>query len=336
MELNVVVWGLGRHATKNILPAIEASPELKLHGVCSRNADIVTAACRKYACAGWNDPDRLLRDPRVDVVYLATPIGLHAAQGQSVLSAGKHLWCEKPLAEGADQVEALVALARANGLTLAEGFMYLHHPQFAVLQQAVGSGRLGRVRTVTCRFGIPALQHPGFRLSPELGGGAFLDVGVYPISAMIALFPGADPKIAFAEIVTAPGSPVDCEGRALLCYPDGCSGMLEWRTGAAYRNEIDIWGDEGSMSSERIFSKQVDHVPQLRFLDVQGEARCESVEPANHFVRMLSAFQRLVEDGDRAERERVIIARRARLVSAIRDQAQERSGRGGRVEACDA
>jgi NDP-hexose-3-ketoreductase len=320
-ELNVVVWGLGPHATKNILPAIDAVPELNLYGVCSRNRDVVAAACHEYGCVGWSESDRLLGDPRVDAVYLATPIGLHASHGHSVLSAGKHLWCEKPLAEGPDQVEHLVALARAEGLTLGEGFMYLHHPQFEALRRTVESGRLGQVHTVTCRFGIPALERPGFRLSPELGGGAFLDVGIYPISAMVALFP-ADPTVVFAEIATTAGSPVDTDGRALLRYSDGCSGTVEWRTGVAYRNEIDVWGAEGSVSSERIFSKPADHVPQLRFLDLHGTARYEWVEAANHFVRMLSSFRRLVEDENRAERERELIARRARLVGAIRDYSQ--------------
>lgn len=331
-DLNIAVWGLGPHARRNILPAVTTVPGLHLYGLCSRNDDIVAQDCRQYDCVGWTDPDLLLNDPEVDIVYLATPIGLHPGQGQAVLAVGKHLWCEKPLGDGRSEVEPLVALSRSMGVTLGEGFMYLHHPQFQMLERVIESGRLGRAEAVTCRFGIPALDRPGFRLDPRLGGGAFLDVGVYPISALQALFPADDPEVCFAEIVTAQGSPVDTHGRAVLRYQSGASGLLEWRTGAAYRNEIDIWGTEGSVSSERIFSKPADHVPQFRFLDARGTAQYDYGEPANHFVCMFSAFRRLIEDEDLAERERVLIARRARLVGAIRDHCDERNDRGGQLD----
>ncbi len=332
IELNVAVWGLGPHAIKNILPAVASLPGLRLYGVCSRSTDVVAAVSQQYACVGWSDPEELLGDARVDVVYLVTPIGLHAVQGRAVLAAGKHLWCEKPLAERPDQVEPLVALSRDRRLTLAEGFMYLHHPQFEALQALVRSS-LGQVHTVTCRFGIPTLVRPGFRINRGLGGGAFLDVGAYPISAMVALFSTEEPCVAFAEICTPPGSPVDTDGRAIFRYPDGCSGVLEWRTGTAYRNEIDVWGTQGSVYSERIFSKPADYAPKLRVLDAQGNARYDSVEMANHFLRMFSAFRGFVENEEGAEEERTLIERRARLVGAVQDYCKQGSESSGKVEA---
>lgn len=329
-DFNIAVWGLGPHAVKNLLPAISAVSGLHLYGVCSRNADVVNAMSDQYSCRGWTDADKLLANPTVDAVFLSTPAGLHVAQGKSVLNAGKHLWCDKPLAGSFDEAEVLIALSQSEGVTLAEGFMYLHHPQLADLKRLVASGQLGEVNTVTCRFGIPPLARPGYRNRPELGGGAFLDVGVYPISAAVALFPTLDFTVIFAEILSEPGSPVDTEGRAVL-RPQGTAGsaLVEWRTGCAYRNEIDIWGTEGSVFTERLFSKPADYVPSFRILDTRGVARYASSTAADHFALMFGAFLRLVGNDRLAELERDSIARRARLVGTIHDYCLKRSSGNG-------
>ena len=265
----------------------------------------------------------MLADERVDVVYVATPIALHAAQVRQALEAGKHAWCEKPLAAPAEQAASLAALSRAKGRTLAEGFMYLYHPQFRLLRQIVDSGRLGVVQSATCRFGIPPLADPRFRSDPTLGGGAFLDVGSYPVSAVVGLFPDSDPRVSFSEILRADGSPVDTEGRAVLRYDSGAAATLEWRFNSAYRNEIEIWGAAGSVHTERVFSKPADHVPRFRFLDQQGMESHESADAADHFVLMFAAFRSLVDDAVAADTERSIVVRRARLLDTIRRTANE-------------
>ena len=126
----IAVWGLGRHAISNILPVLSSMEEIALHGVCSRTETVVNECAKKWDCLGWIDPAQMLVDQSVDIVYLATPIGLHASQGRQVLEAGKHLWCEKPLTCDLADAQMLVQLAKKKGLTLAEGFMYLDHPQF--------------------------------------------------------------------------------------------------------------------------------------------------------------------------------------------------------------
>ena len=323
-DVQLAVWGLGTHAIKNILPAVRLSRGLKLVGVCSRNATVVAEVAEQFGCKRWTSPTEMLRDPDVDVVYLATPIALHAAQGEMVLSAGKHFWCEKPIAASLEQAESLLELSRARSVTIAEGFMYLYHPQFTYLQRLVSSGTLGRIHTVSCRFGIPALKHPGFRVDPALGGGAFLDVGSYPISATASLITGSDPEVLMAEIVVMRGSPVDTAGRAVLRYENDVRVVLEWANDCAYRNEIDLWGTSGSVSTERVFSKSADYRPQFRCLDVRGAESYQAGVAANHFVMMLESFGALIDDPVRAECEREAIVHRVRLSDAIRNKSTRR------------
>lgn len=320
-ELGVAVWGLGAHATKNILPALAATPGIRIAGVCSRNPSVVAAASEQYLCSAWTKAEPMLQNPEVDAVFVATPIGLHFAHGRSVLDSRKHLWCEKPIVESPNQAEDLIRLSREHSVVLAEAFMHLYHPQFRRLHAIAESGRLGSLRSLSCRFGIPHLERPTFRLDPTLGGGAFLDVGSYPISIVAALFPSREPRISYAEILTASGSAVDTGGWAVLKCDGDVTANLEWRTGCSYRNEIDLWGTEGSVTTDRIFSKAADYVPVFRFRDVHGREQIENGEAANHFVQMFTTFRHLVEDAAAAESERRSIALRAQLLGGIRRAA---------------
>ncbi len=328
-DLNVVVWGLGPHAIKNILPALDAARGVRLFGVFSRNAQIVAWACERYGCVKWQTSEQMLSDPSVDVVFLATPTGLHARDGMAALSAGKHLWCEKPATGSREQTRALIEKSIERGVTLTEGLMYLYHPQFEYLLDAWKSGALGRVHTISCRFGIPPLDRPSFRTDPDLGGSALLDVGSYPVSALTALFPQGATEVLFSEISTVPGSRVDTSGLAVLRCPGGVTAVLEWRTDAAYRSDIDLWGTEGSISTERVFSKPSDHVPRYRFLDRHGRECLREGQVANAFVNMCEAFRGFVTDQEMAESERRVIARRARLIDSIRNGSQRGGGADG-------
>lgn len=317
---HVVVWGLGLHAIKNILPALKLCSDIRLYGVCSRNQETVSKSVAEYGCIGWAEPIAMLADPQVEVVYLATPIGLHAENGRAALLAGKHLWCEKPLANSLEDSMDLVDLSRRRGLTLAEGFMYLYHPQFLYVRTIIESAELGDLQTIICRFGIPPLERPGFRNDAKLGGGAFWDVGSYLISAMVSLFPGVEPDVLLSEIATVPGQTVDSSGRAVFRYRSHDKSVyayLEWGTQRAYRNEIDVWGEKGSVVSERFFSKPADYVPRFRFLNKNGSECVKVGESGNHFVAMFDAFSKLLLDSVGAENERILIKRRAQLMAKI-------------------
>ena len=95
-KIKLVIWGLGRHANKRILPAIEHSKTVELLGICTRNQTSGKEEAKKRGCKYFFSIDEMLSDPNVQTIFLCTPTGLHFSQGKSVLQAGKHLWCEKP------------------------------------------------------------------------------------------------------------------------------------------------------------------------------------------------------------------------------------------------
>lgn len=320
-RLRVAVWGLGRHAIDKILPAVAASDGLEIHGVCSRNPTTVASSAATWGCLGWTDPRQMLSDAAVDIVYVSTPIGLHYEHGKAVLLSGKHLWCEKTLTSRAADTVALLELSRQKGLAVCEGHMYLYHPQFLFVKKQLSEGRLGNVLSVTCRFGIPRMEHPGFRSDPALGGGALLDVGCYPISAIQALFPEETQDIRYSMASWSDASSVDTDGHAVLELSSGAVANLEWRTNSAYRNDLDIWGSQGSLFTDKIFSKPPTHVPTFRLRDGHGVETVAHTEPSNHYVRMMEAFHWFVDDHDALEVERRAIARRAETIEQIRSNA---------------
>jgi predicted dehydrogenase len=300
-----------------ILPAVVDSAGLELYGVCSRNPKSVADSSRVWSCLGWTEPEAMLRDPQVDIVYVATPIGLHAEHGRAALSAGKHFWGEKALTSRLHDTMELLELSQRLGLSVCEGHMYLHHPLFLRLARYLSDGLIGRVRSIWCGFGIPRMAHPGFRSDPMLGGGALFDVGCYPISAIQALFPDATQTVKYSRMLWRDGATVDTDGYCVIELSNGAEATLEWRINSAYRNEIEIWGEVGTLYCDKFFSKPAAYIPSLRFRDSQGLETVEYAQAANHFVRMLEAFRRSIDDRHAMESERRMIARRAEALDQV-------------------
>lgn len=125
----------------------------------------------------------LVADPDVDVVYISTPHPLHHEQALEAIAAGKHVLIEKPIAMSAQEARSIIDAGRAAGVLVQEAMWTRYLPQSDVIRQVLADGLLGDVRLVRADFGFTFLFDPDHRLyAPELGGGALLDAGVYPIS----------------------------------------------------------------------------------------------------------------------------------------------------------
>ena len=287
-KMRLAMWGVGEHARRNILPALGGCERVELHGLFDVDGDAKAAAAAEWGARAYRNPAELLADGDVDVVYVAVPTGLHAEVGEQVLDASRHLWCEKPLCSNWDDWRRLVELGRSKRVAVFECFMFPHHAQFRQIQHHMAAGTIGRIWSVTARFGFPPLKPENFRYHKELGGGALLDAAGYPLCAARVLLGRAD--VIGAVIEHEPGFEVDTSGSALLRSPDGAHAHLEWGFGRAYRNEIEVWGEAGSLTAGRAFSKPPTLETTLRFRMQDGDEIEETVEPCNHFTVMFDAF----------------------------------------------
>ena len=181
--LNIGILGCANIA-RQFTAAVQHSPAVRVVAAASRTIDTAAAFAKSLGIARHHGSyEALLADAAIDVIYLPLPNSLHAEWAVKALEAGKHVLCEKPLALGRAEAEAMFAAARASGVMLLEGFPYYFQPQTGDMLALLHGGAIGEVRSVQACFGF-MLQNPqgNIRLQPELGGGALLDAGSYPLS----------------------------------------------------------------------------------------------------------------------------------------------------------
>lgn len=295
MTYKVAVWGLGNHSIKNILPSIQEAKNLDLHGVFSRNLKTVQNCCQEFNCVSWESSDSMLKDLEVDIVFVSTPPGLHFNQGKEVLLAGKHFFCEKPITTNLPDLESLFELAAQRNLCVFEALMYIHHPHFKALEDCINKKVLGSIESLQCSFTLPKLSSPGFRFNPSMGGSAILDLGIYPLSIVINLFTNKKIEILSSSIQGMKNSSVDIGGEVRLRLEDGTLCDLDWSYDKTYKNQISIYGDKGSLFTEKIFSKDSYFIPNLEF-DILGNKSNINTKPENHFKLMLELFSDIISN----------------------------------------
>jgi NDP-hexose-3-ketoreductase len=296
-KIRVGLWGLGEHARRNLLPAFRDSSRTQLGGVTTLEPPVLAKVAKEEGVEAYDDPGGMLEADEIQAVYLAVPNALHHEIGVRVLEAGKHLWCEKPLAVTHEERMSLLSLGERKGLGVLECTMFQDHPQFQRILSIVTSGQLGRVRSVSARFGFPHLSPTDFRYRPEMGGGALLDAAFYPISAARLLLP-SPLRVVGSRILREEPYQVDTRGAALLAAPGGVNAFLEWGFGMAYRNEVEVWGEDGSLFAGRVFSKPSSLVTTVRIVKQSGGVEEAEIEATNHFTGMLDRFARITLEGD--------------------------------------
>ena len=316
---NIVIWGLGGHAIKNIIPAIVSSNYLNLYGIYTRNHEVLVEHSKKFNCLKYESEESMLEDDDIDIIFLSTPIGLHAKHGIKVLESEKHLWCEKPLTSDLLDTQELISLSKQNQLMVAEGFMYLHHPHFNAVKSFIYDQLQYGMISINIKFGIPFLDNPGFRMTKQLAGGAYWDVGTYPISAILSLFPESKLEVLSSEIRSEKDFEVDISGNARILIDSIHNISIEWGIGTSYRNEIDIWGKNESLFTDKIFSKPRQYFPELEIRDKKGVKKSIKLDANDHFELMLDDFYKTLDDDSLMSKKRDEILARSLIFNKIRN-----------------
>jgi hypothetical protein len=118
-------------------------------------------------------------------------------------------------------------------------------------------------------------------------------------------------------VLTKETSSVDTEGRAVLRFSKGTTVYLEWGIGLAYKNEIDLWAEDGSFFTEKIFSKPKEYIPQYKIRDLNGNESLEYGEQSEQFMEMFYNFVAIMSSKQKITAERELILKRAELMNDI-------------------
>lgn len=190
--LKVGIIGAGAIAQK-FSDAIRHVSGYELFWVCSAREESANRFAEKNQIAyRTTSVDELLAQD-IDFVYVATPNHLHYEYTKKALTAGKHVLCEKPITIYAEQAAELMELSRKTRCLLAEGLWTKALPFYQHLRQLLAKGVIGDVHAITADYFFTAPVDPNHRLfSPEMGGGALLDIGIYEI-VLCGMILGLDP-----------------------------------------------------------------------------------------------------------------------------------------------
>ncbi|MDP9693105.1 UNVERIFIED_ORG: putative dehydrogenase [Arthrobacter globiformis] len=220
-----------------------------VQAVGSRTLESGRRFAEKFAIPTAHDSyEALVADPDVDIVYIATPHPFHHANALLALKAGKHVLVEKAFTINAREAQELVALAESRGLVVLEAMWSRFLPHMIRLREVIQEGTLGEVRKVVASHNQNLPKDPAHRLNdPALGGGALLDLGVYPVSFVFDIL-GAPERIRASAAMTATG--VDRQTAAIFEYPDGQQAILDCALDTASNNRASIIRTEGWIDIE--------------------------------------------------------------------------------------
>ena len=217
------------------------------------DAEVVAVGSRRQATADdfaerFDVPGRhssypaLVEDPDVDAVYVSTPHPGHFAASMLAIEAGKAVLCEKPFTRNAAEAAELVDAARDRGVFLMEAMWTRFLPHVVRVRELLTEGVLGDVRTVQADHGQWFRHDPEHRLlNPALGGGALLDLGVYPVSFASMVL---GPPTRVAAVSAAASTGVDAQTSMLLEHSGGRHAVLTTTLQARSPNRAAIVGTD--------------------------------------------------------------------------------------------
>lgn len=247
--LRIGVLGCANIA-RQFIRDVKPSKAVRVVVVASRNPETAKAFAAEQGVARFHGSyEALLADTDVDAIYLPLPNSLHAEWAMAAARSGKHVLCEKPLALSASDARAMFAEAKKHGVMLLEGYPWWFQPQTRELQRLLQGGVIGDVRSVQASFGFNLGNQPtNIRMKPEMGGGALLDAGSYPLS-LIRLVMGEAPANVSAQANWS-GTGVDISLTATLSYANGRRAQLSCAMDTAYHRRATIMGSQGTIETE--------------------------------------------------------------------------------------
>lgn len=234
------VTALGRHTTQDVV-AVGSRSLAKAQAFATAHG--IPTAHGSY--------EALVADDRVDVVYIASPQSRHMDDALLAIAAGKHVLVEKPFALDAAQARRVVDAARAKGVFCMEAMWAKFLPHWAAVRETVASGLIGEVTTLRAEHDQWFPWDPTFRLfNPDLGGGALLELGIYPLTLAVDLL--GFPTSAHAHgTVTSTG--VDGQETIVLQHVGGAQTTVHTSVLGAGENAASIIGTRGRVDIDGWF-----------------------------------------------------------------------------------
>jgi len=245
------ILGLGRIAHK-FAEGLKSVNNATLFAVGSRSFEKAEKFARQYKAVNkYGSYAELTNDPEIDIIYIATPHNLHYENTIMCLKKKKAVLCEKPFAMNSWQVKEMIDCAKENNVFLMEAMWTKFLPHINKTIEIILSGDIGKPKILFADFGFKPEFNPQGRLfNKKLGGGAILDIGIYPIFLSLLLF-GKPEKIT--AIANFGKTDVDESCGIVFTYNDGKMAVLHTTIVSDTYTEAQIFGSKGSIKLCRMW-----------------------------------------------------------------------------------
>ncbi|HIU74322.1 MAG TPA: Gfo/Idh/MocA family oxidoreductase [Candidatus Pelethocola excrementipullorum] len=291
--MKVGIIGAGHIACKMAVALNGLDDTVAAYGVASRDLAKAEEFAKEWGFQkAYGSYEELVKDPDIDLVYIATPHSLHFEQAKLSLEHGKAVLCEKAFTMNAKQARELTALAKEKKLLLAEAIWTRYMPSRKMIDDLVESGVIGKVTSLSANLGY-VMEYKERMQRPELAGGALLDLGVYPINFASMVFGDKIKEISSTCVKTETG--VDSQDSITIVYEDGRVAYLYATMLAQTDRQGVINGDKGYIEIQNINNCEEIRVYNL---DREMTARYQVPEQINGYEYEVLACKEALEKGE--------------------------------------
>lgn len=189
-KLGVALVGLGSYAGGRLAPGLQQTDHCELRGIVTGTPSKIPVWQERYGIAdknvyNYDTMHEVVNNDDIDIIYVVTPPGLHAEHSIIGANAGKHVWCEKPMAMDVEECQAIIDATNKNGVQLTIGYRMQHEPNTQTIIRYGQEQTYGEITGVETGAGYSGSHRDpeDWRRDPVRGGGALYDMGVYPINA---------------------------------------------------------------------------------------------------------------------------------------------------------
>ena len=260
------VLGTAKIALTKVIPAMQRSEWCEIAAIASRDfAKADESAERLNIPKAYGTYEELLADNSIEAVYIPLPNHLHVRWTIKAAEAGKHTLCEKPIALNATEARTLINVRDRTGVRIQEAFMVRTHPQLLEARKLIHSGKIGALRSITGFFSYFNPDPTNIRNQLELGGGALMDIGCYPINISRFMYE-TEPRRVLSLIERDAENGTDTLTTAVLDFLNGHSTFTCSTRLAPYQRMI-FHGTEGRIEVLIPFNAPHEHPTQILLND---------------------------------------------------------------------
>ena len=240
------ILGCGK-ISNDFVNGLKSVPDAKVEACAARSESSAKSFGEKHGIVKCFDSyETLCQDSNVDIVYIGTIHTKHYEHAKLALSNGKHVLVEKPMAMNLTQATDLVNFAREKQLFLMEGMWTRFFPIVRKARELISQGAIGEIVAVNADFGVSIGKHVERLWKNDLGGGALLDLGIYPVAFLSMVFNGVAPeKVSVAGAITTDDEKVDYFSNITLQYAENRLGTAQITSIATTSEVVSITGTKG-------------------------------------------------------------------------------------------